>query len=73
MITNILECKKSFNYSDYVRKCQEREFQVEQMLGIIYSATDGPDDKFSEALKKYIDGSLTLNELEANVNNLKYI
>lgn len=73
MITNILEYKKMFDYSDYIKKCQDREFQVEQMLGVIYSATDGPDDCFSEALKKYIDGSLTLNELENNVNNLKYI
>ena len=42
-------------------------------MAILYTATEGPNELFMEALAQYMDGSLTLDELEERVDRLEYI
>ena len=59
--------------SDPVAAAEERKKSVERCLAILLTATEGPDELFMDALEQYVDGSLSLAELEQRVDRLEYI
>lgn len=42
-------------------------------VAVVLTATEGPDEEFMNALELYINGKLTLSEIENKVNRLEYI
>lgn len=59
--------------SDPISAAEERKKSVERCIAILLTATAGPDELFMDALEKYVDGSLSLAELEQRVDRLEYI
>ncbi len=57
----------------YIEACDVRRRRVERTLAILYTATNGPDDLFMDALEGYIEGVLTIDEIESRVDELKYL
>ena len=56
-----------------VKLCEERRKSVERVVEIPMTSTEGPDDKFAEVLEDYINGHITLEEMESKVNKLEYL
>lgn len=56
-----------------VKKIEERRLSVERALAISLSAAIYPTDSFMTDLEKYILGEITFNELENNVDKMKYL
>ena len=52
---------------------EKRRKSVERCLAIIFSATKGPNELFIDALNAYIEGEISLSELEEKVDRLDYI
>ena len=52
---------------------EERRKSVERCLAILSTATNGPDELFMNALDSYIEGEISLSELEKKVDRLEYI
>lgn len=52
---------------------EERRKSVERCLAILLTATNGPDELFMNALGSYIEGEISLFELEKKVDRLEYI
>jgi len=42
-------------------------------LAILLTATEGPNELFMEALDSYIEGNISLAEMEKRVDRLEYI
>lgn len=42
-------------------------------MAILLTSTNGPDERFMEALEDYINGHITLEEMEAKVDGLEYL
>lgn len=51
----------------------ERRKSVQRCLAILLTATEGPNDKFMEALDAYVEGNISLTEMEKKVDRLEYI
>lgn len=73
MIQEILEHREIIINSNYINDYENRRKSVERTLAIILSATNGPDKTFMNALNDYIEGKITLSELEQNVDSLSYL
>ena len=73
MIQEILNHRGIINNSNYINDYENRRKSVERALAIILSATNGPDKTFMNALNDYIEGKITLSELEQNVDSLSYL
>ena len=52
---------------------EERRKSVQRCMAILLTATDGPNDMFMEALDDYIEGHISLSEMEKRVDRLEYI
>lgn len=73
MIQEILNHRGIIINSNYINDYENRRKSVERALAIILSATNGPDKTFMNALNDYIEGKITLSELEQNVDSLSYL
>lgn len=73
MIQEILDHREIIINSNYLNYYENRRKSVERALAIILSATNGPDKTFMNALNDYIEGKITLSELEQNVDSLSYL
>lgn len=73
MMKTILELRGVITEESYITACENRRKSVERATAIILTATVGPDEIFTEVLESYIDGHITLEEMEANVDKLKYL
>ena len=73
MIQEILNHRGIIINSNYINDYENRRKSVERALAIILSATNGPDKTFMNALNDYIEGKITLPELEQNVDSLSYL
>ena len=73
MIQEILEYRGIIINTNYIADCEKRQKSVERALAIVFSATNGPDKTFMNALNDYIEGKITLSELEQNVDSLSYL
>ena len=73
MIQEILNHRGIIINSNYINDYENRRKSVERALAIILSATNGPDKTFMNALNDYIEGKITLAELEQNVDELYYL
>lgn len=73
MIQEILDHRGIIINSNYINDYENRRKSVERALAIILSATNGPDKIFMNALNDYIEGKITLSELEQNVDSLSYL
>ena len=73
LIQEILEHREIIINSNYINDYENRRKSVERALAIILSATNGPDKTFMNALNDYIEGKITLSELEQNVDSLSYL
>jgi hypothetical protein len=51
----------------------ERRKSVERCLAILFTATEGPNESFMEMLEEYIEGNISLEELENRVDRMEYI
>ncbi len=52
---------------------EERRKSVQRCLAILLTATDGPNEAFMDALEAYIEGNISLSEMEKKVDRLEYI
>ena len=52
---------------------EERRKSVQRCMAILLTATDGPNEAFIEALNDYIEGRITLSEMEKRIDRLEYI
>lgn len=52
---------------------EERRKSVQRCLAILLTATEGPNELFMEALDSYIEGNISLAEMEKRVDRLEYI
>lgn len=73
MIQEILDHREIIINSNYINDYENRRKSVERALAIILSATNGPDKTFMNALNDYIEGKITLSELEQNVDSPSYL
>ena len=73
MIQEILDHREIIINSNYLNDYENRRKSVERALAIVLSATNGPDKTFMNALNDYIEGKITLSELEQNVDSLSYL
>ena len=73
MMKSILELRGIITSKSFIISSENRRKSVQRATAIIMTATKGPDEVFLEALENYINGEITLEELETNVDNLKYI
>ena len=73
MIQEILDHREIIINSNYINDYENRRKSVERALAIILSATNRPDKTFMNALNDYIEGKITLSELEQNVDSLSYL
>ena len=73
MIQEILDHRGIIINGNYINDYENRRKSVERALAIILSATNGPDKTFMNALNDYIEGKITLSELEQNVDSLSYL
>lgn len=73
MMQTILQNEGFIINEHYVELCNRRKRGVERALAIIYSATNGPNDMFLEALELYIDGKMSLVEMERRIDNFEYL
>ena len=73
MIQEILDHRGIIINSNYINDYENRRKSVERALAIVFSATNGPDKTFMNALNDYIEGKITLSELEQNVDSLSYL
>lgn len=73
MMKTILEYKGMLVEETYIEACEMRRKSVEKAMAIVLSATDGPNQKFMEALENYIFGKISLQELEAGIDRLEYL
>ena len=51
----------------------KRQQSVDKALAILLTATDGVNKPFQDALDEYVTGEITLDELEARVDNLEFL
>lgn len=73
MMDMILQYKGMIINIEHIETCEVRRRRVERALAVLYTATNGPNALFMDALEQYIEGSITLVELEQNVDNLVYL
>lgn len=73
MMQTILQYKGMFISQSYVDACEMRRKSVENVMSIMLSATNGPDELFMEVLDSYIFGKITLEEMEARIDRLEYL
>ena len=50
-----------------------KKFTKDTCLAILLTATDGPNEAFMDALEAYIEGNISLSEMEKKVDRLEYI
>ena len=51
----------------------KRQQSVDKALAILLTATDGVNKPFQDALDEYVAWEITLDELEARVDNLEFL
>lgn len=73
MIQIILQYKGLLVDTEYIDGCEKRRKRVERMLSILFTTTNGPDERFMEVLDTYIEGKITLKEMEEKVDRLEYL
>ena len=56
-----------------IKACEARKKSVENVMAIMLSATNGPDELFLETLDSYIYGEITLDEMEERINCFEYL
>lgn len=71
MIQTILQYKGFLADSSDAK--EERRKSVERCLAFLLTAIEGPNDLFMEALDAYIEGQISLSEMEKRVDRLEYI
>ena len=52
---------------------EKRRKSVERAMAIMTTSTNGPDERFMEAVELYVDGKITLEEMEVKVDGLEYL
>lgn len=57
----------------YLKECATRRLYVERALAIVTTAAQAPNALFMDALEQFVDGTLSLEELEHNVNQFNYL
>lgn len=66
--------EKILQYSGLIADAkEERRKSVERCLAILLTATEGPNEMFMDALEEYIEGRISLSEMEKRVDRLEYI
>ena len=70
MIETILQYRGLLTRSETLN---DRKMRVEKILASLFTATYGPNDRFMEALNAYIEGAITLEEMESKVDRLEYL
>lgn len=73
MIQMILQYKGLLVDTEYIDGCEKRRESVERVLAILFTATNGPDERFMGVLDTYIEGKITLKEMEEKVDRLVYL
>ena len=68
MTDKILRYSNSFDDAK-----EKRRRSVERCLAILLTATEGPNEMFMDALEEYIEGRISLSEMEKRVDRLEYI
>lgn len=58
---------------EYIAACEKRRKSVEKALAIVLSATNGPNERFMKVLEDYIEGKISLEEMEAGIDRMKYL
>ena len=71
MIQTILQYKGML--ADAADAREERRKSVQRCMAILLTATDGPNEMFMDALEAYIEGNISLSEMEKRVDRLEYI
>ena len=57
----------------YIEACEKRRKSVEKALAIVMTAINGTDEKNMDVLDSYIMGKISLEEMEARIDRLKYL
>lgn len=73
MMKSILEYKGMIMGQEYLEACEKRRKSVENAMAIMLSATNGPDEIFSNVLGSYILGEITLEEMETRIDKFEYL
>ena len=73
MIRTILELRGIIRDNEYVAACERWRKSVERVMAILLTATNGPDESFMRVLESYIDGKISLEEIEMRVDRLEYL
>lgn len=73
MIKTILELKGIAVDEGYVTACENRRKSVERVMAILLTATQGPDETFMGVLESYIEGKISLEDMEKRVDRLEYL
>ncbi len=73
MMRTILQYKGMLISPSYVEACEKRRKSVENVMAIMLSATNGPDELFLEVLDSYIFGKITLEEMEVRIDRFEYL
>ena len=58
---------------EYIAACEKRRKSVEKALAIVLSATNGLNERFMKVLEDYIEGKISLEEMEAGIERMKYL
>lgn len=56
-----------------IEEMKKRRDAVDTALGITLTAAPMPNQRYLDALDDYVAGKITLEELDENVHNLKYL
>lgn len=56
-----------------IEEMKKRRDAVDTALGITLTAASMPNQRYLDALDDYVAGKITLEELDENVHNLKYL
>ena len=73
MIKTILEYRGIDVNGKYIIDYERRKESVERALAILMSASAAPDENFMEVLNEYIDGRITLKDIERKVDRLEFL
>ena len=58
---------------EYIAACEKWRKSVEKALAIVLSATNGLNERFMKVLEDYIEGKISLEEMEAGIERMKYL
>ena len=73
MMDMILQYQNMYINVEHLDTFEARKKYVERTLAILYTATNGPNQTFMKVLEQYIEGAITLDELERRVDQLEFL